>query len=39
MGLEEGEVIAVFSSSVSTAADFAALRALLIKITAARSAA
>jgi methyl-accepting chemotaxis protein len=32
MGLEEGEVIAVFSSSVSTAADFAALRALLIKI-------
>ena len=34
MGLEEGEVIAVFSSSVSTAADFAALRALLIKIAA-----
>ena len=32
MGLEESEVIAVFSSSVSTAADFAALRALLIKI-------
>jgi len=34
MGLEEGEVIAVFSSSVSTAADFAALRALLIRIAA-----
>jgi methyl-accepting chemotaxis protein len=32
MGLEEGEVIAVFSSRVSTAADFAALRALLIRI-------
>jgi len=32
MGLQDGEVIAVFSSSVSTAADFAALRALLIKI-------
>ena len=34
MGLEEGEVIAVFSSSVSTDADFAALRALLIRIAA-----
>jgi methyl-accepting chemotaxis protein len=34
MGLQDGEVIAVFSSSVSTAADFAALRALLIKIAA-----
>ena len=32
MGLEESEVIAVFSSRVSTAADFAALRALLIRI-------
>ena len=32
MGLEEGEVIAVFSSRVSTAADFVALRSLLIKI-------
>jgi HAMP domain-containing protein len=32
MGLQDGEVIAVFSSSVSTAADFAALQALLIKI-------
>jgi len=32
MGLADGEVIAVFSSRVSTAADFAALRALLIKI-------
>ena len=32
MGLDEGEVIAVFSSRVSTAADFAALRALLIRI-------
>jgi methyl-accepting chemotaxis protein len=34
MGLEEGEVIAVFSSSVSTDADFAVLRALLIRIAA-----
>jgi len=34
MGLQDGEVIAVFSSSVSTAADFDALRALLIKIAA-----
>ena len=32
MGLQEGEVIAVFSSSVSTAADFAALRAFLLRI-------
>ena len=32
MGLEDGEVIAVFSSSVSTAKDMAALREMLIKI-------
>ena len=32
MGLNDGEVIAVFSSRVSTAADFAALRAFLFKI-------
>jgi methyl-accepting chemotaxis protein len=34
MGLQDGEVIAVFSSSVSTDADFAVLRALLIRIAA-----